>query len=110
MSSVVNGIEEVKRRKTHATYSWSLLGCLAIVFLNVTIIPPSAFPSTPEDEIAELKATMKALQRRMEILEAQQETKESDSQEIQRPEDDSFFPVLKGDFPGSIKPGNNRIF
>ncbi len=88
-----------------------MLGCVGIVFFNLVFTWTPAFSANADEEIAELKATIKALQRRVEALEAQQETKESASQEIQMPKDDSLLPVLKGDFPGSIKrPGSEMSF
>ena len=111
MNPAVNGIEDMNRTKTPTAFSWNMLGCLVIVFLNLVLTLPPAFSANSDEEIAELKDTIKALQRRVEALEAQQETKETDSQEIQRPKDDSLLPVLKGDFPGSIKrPGSEMSF
>ncbi len=111
MNPAINGIKDMNRTKTPTAFSWNMLGCLVIVFLNLVLTWTPAFSANSDKEIAELKATIKALQRRVEALEAQQETKETDSQEIQRPKDDSLLPVLKGDFPGSIKrPGSEMSF
>ena len=107
MNLVVTENKKMAKGENWIPHPWKLLGCVGIVALNFVFTWTPAFSANSDDEIAELKATIKALQRRVEILEAQQETKETDSQEIQMPKDDSWLPVLKGDFPGSMKrPGS----
>ncbi len=103
---------ETMNKKDHkVAFPWKLLGCMAIVSLNMVFTSSLAFSANPDDEIAELKAQIKALQRRVEDLEAQQEKKEIGSPEIEMAKGESLFPVLKGDFPGSVKrPDSNMSF
>jgi len=111
MNPAVNRIEDMNRTKTPTAFSWNMLGCLVIVFLNLVLTSPPAFSANSDEEIAELKATIKALQRRVEALEAQQEKKEPGSSEIEKLKDESILTVKKGDFPGSWKrPDSNMSF
>ncbi len=84
-------------------HQWKMLGCIGIIsfIFGFTLTP--AYSADREDEIAELKAEIEALQRRVEDLEAQQGKKETGSPEIEMQKDESLLPVLKGDFPGSYK-------
>ncbi len=82
-------------------HQWKMLGCLGIVSFNLVFTLTLAFSANRDDEIAELKAQIEALQRRVEDLEAQK--KETGSPEIEMPKDESPLPVLQGDFPGSWK-------
>jgi hypothetical protein len=100
-----------KGRNIRTAYPKNMLCCLVLVFLSQPFTTSPALSANPDEEIAELKATIKALQRRVEALEAQQEPKETDSPEIEKPKDESLLPVLKGDFPGSVKrPGSDMSF
>jgi hypothetical protein len=99
-------------KKAHeVAHQWKILGYVGIFFLNLVFTSPPAFSANPDGEIAELKAIIKALQRRVEALEAQQEKKETGSHEIEMAKNESLLPVLKGDFPGSYKrPDSNMSF
>ena len=85
---------------------WNMLGCVGIVAviiaMNVFTMTP-AFSAKQNDEIAELKATIAALQRRVEVLESQKGKEEADSPEIEMPKEMSLLSVRQGDFPGSWK-------
>ena len=91
------------RRDNWVAHQWKMLGCIGIIsfIFGFTLTP--AYSADREDEIAELKAEIEALQRRVEDLEAQQGKKETGSPEIEMQKDESLLPVLKGDFPGSYK-------
>jgi hypothetical protein len=107
----VNEKEKMAKGEIWSLHPWKLLGCVGIVSLNVVFTVLPAFSASQDDEIAELKATIKALQRRVEALEAQQEKKETGSSEIQKQKDESILTVKEGDFPGSWKrPDSNMSF
>ncbi len=89
--------------KNWVAHQWKILGWLGIVSFNLVFTPTPAFSHDQDGEIAELKATVEALQRRVEELEAQQGKRETVSPEIERPQDALSVPVVKGDFPGSVK-------
>jgi hypothetical protein len=108
------------KEKSWIPHPLKLVGYVGVISLYVVFTVLPAFSATATDEIAELKATIKALQRRVEALEAQQEKKETISSEIEKPtvsseieklKDELALTVKKGDFPGSWKrPGSNMSF
>ncbi|MCZ6799952.1 MAG: hypothetical protein O7F12_05630 [Nitrospirae bacterium] len=82
MNPGVTENETMNKTENKVAHQWKILGYVGIIFLNLVFTSPPAFSANPDDEIAELKATIKALQRRVEALETQQEKKEIGSPEI----------------------------
>lgn len=64
MNRGVTENETMNKREHGVAHLWKLLGCVGIVALNVFTLTP-AFSANQDDEIAELKATIEALQRRV---------------------------------------------
>jgi len=111
MNRVVTENKTMNKREHGVVQLWKWLGCVGIVSLNVVFTVTPAFSATSTDEIAELKAQIKALQGRVEDLEAQQEKNETGLSEIEKLKDESILTVKKGDFPGSWKrPDSNMSF
>ena len=111
MNLVVTEKEKMTKGENRILHPWKWLHCLVIFSWNLVFTLTPAFSATSTDEITELKATIKALQRRVEALEAQQEKKETVSSEIEKPKDESLLTIKKGDFPGSWKrPDSNMSF
>jgi hypothetical protein len=108
----VNGKDTMHKGGTSVAGQWIImLGCLGILSFSLLCTWTPAFSAIPDNEIAELKAQIKALQRRVEDLEAQREKKETESPKIEVPKDETQLPVVKGDFPGSYKrPGSEMSF
>jgi hypothetical protein len=73
MNLVVTEKEKMAKGENWIPHPWKWLGCVGIVALNFVFTLTPAFSATSTDEIAELKAQIKALQRRVEALEAQKE-------------------------------------
>jgi len=102
----------MNKREYGVARLWKRLGYVGIVSCHLIFSLTPAFSATATEEIAELKATIEALQRRVESLEAQQEKKETVSPEIEKTtvsseieklKDELALTVKKGDFPGSWK-------
>jgi len=111
MDIAVTEMEKMAKGENWIPHPWKWLHCLVIFSLNLVFTLTPVFSATSTDEIAELKATIKALQRRVEALEAQQEKNETGSSEIVKLKDESILTVKKGDFPGSWKrPDSNMSF
>jgi len=99
------------KEKSWIPHPLKLVGYVGVISFYVVFTVLPAFSASQDDEIAELKATIKALQRRVEALEAQQEKNETGLSEIEKLKDESILTVKKGDFPGSWKrPDSNMSF